>query len=124
MGATFFGTSKDPLFGIYHPPKGGKLRDVGIIFCNPAPQQYMRTHWAFRKLADMLCRQGFHVFRFDYFGTGDSAGDSAAGTLAIWRQNIQSAAQELRDMASIKKVSAVGFQLGATLAATAELALT
>jgi pimeloyl-ACP methyl ester carboxylesterase len=85
----------------------------------------MRTHWAFRKLAAMLTKEGFHVFRFDYFGTGDSSGATEEGRLATWRDNVTAAARELKDLASVSKVSAVGFRLGATLAATArDLSLT
>lgn len=118
MGAIFFGSSKEPLFGFYHPPRSQRARDTGILLCPPAPQEYMRTHWAFRRLADLLCRAGFPVLRFDYFGTGDSAGASDAGNLEIWRANIHTAAQELRDLGSVRKLSAVGFRMGALLAAT------
>jgi pimeloyl-ACP methyl ester carboxylesterase len=117
MGATIFGNSREALFGFYHPAKG-KTRDVGVLLCGPAPQEYMRTHWAFRKLAELLARAGFHVFRFDYYGTGDSAGDTSSGSLATWRANIATAAQELRDVASVQRVVAVGFRLGALLAAS------
>lgn len=68
----------------------------------------------------MLAARGFHVFRFDYFGTGDSAGESHEGRLDIWRENLVSAAHELRDIASISTISAVGFRLGAALAASVE----
>jgi pimeloyl-ACP methyl ester carboxylesterase len=118
MIPSFFGSSDSRLFGVYHPPRTSRPRDTGVLFCYPAPQEYMRTHWAFRKLAAMLAREGFHVFRFDYFGTGDSAGDSAAGNMVTWRSNVVTAARELRDVASVSKISAVGFRLGAALAAT------
>lgn len=120
MGATFFGNSREALFGFYHPARG-RARDAGVLLCGPAPQEYMRTHWAFRKLAELLTRAGFHVFRFDYFGTGDSAGATDAGTLPVWRENIATAAQELCDVASVQRVAAVGFRLGALLAATSNV---
>jgi pimeloyl-ACP methyl ester carboxylesterase len=123
MIPSFFGKSDAPLFGVYHPPRGGAPTDTGILLCYPAPQEYMRTHWAFRKLALLLAKEGFHVFRFDYFGTGDSAGDSANGSLETWRANVSAAAQELRDLASVSRISAVGFRLGASLAATAGISL-
>src|ERR1041385_3953899 len=119
MIPNFFGSSDNPLFGVYHPPRGARPRDTGVLLCYPAPQEYMRTHWAFRKLAWMLAKEGFHVFRFDYFGTGDSAGATEEGRIATWRDNVVTAARELRDLASVTKVAAVGFRLGATLAATA-----
>jgi uncharacterized protein len=123
MTPSFFGSSEAPLFGVYHPPLGPVQRDVGVLLNYPGPQEYMRTHWAFRKLAAMLAKRGFHVFRFDYFGTGDSSGDSDEGRLSTWKANVNAAAQELRDIAAVNKISAIGFRLGAALAATSGLSL-
>ena len=117
MVPSFFGSSAHPLFGIYHPPTAGRVRDVGVLLCYPAPQEYMRTYWAFRKLANKLAQQGFHVFRFDYLGTGDSSGESSQVSLGGFRSSIESAARELRDLAHVGKVSAIGFRLGAALLA-------
>jgi pimeloyl-ACP methyl ester carboxylesterase len=70
-------------------------------------------------LAGLLARDGFHVLRFDYYGTGDSAGDSHEGSVAIWLDNIREAAAELRDIANVREISIVGMRLGATLATRA-----
>jgi uncharacterized protein len=74
---------------------------------------------AFRKLAAMLVREGFHVLRFDYFGTGDSAGGRREGSVLEWRQNIAEAATDLEECSGVTRVSFVGLRLGATLAAMA-----
>jgi uncharacterized protein len=92
---------------------------AGVVLCYPAPQEYMRTHWAFRKLAGLLAVEGFHVLRFDYHATGDSAGDSPEANLGQWREDIQTAVRELKDLAGVQRVSVVGLRLGAALAAQA-----
>nr|WP_272491458.1 alpha/beta fold hydrolase [Corallococcus exercitus] len=79
----------------------------------------MLTHWAFRKLAGMLAREGFHVFRFDYYGTGDSAGEVHEGRVATWVQDIRLAATELQDLTGVQRVALVGLRLGAALAVRA-----
>ena len=79
MQPAFFGTSDKPLLGLYHPPTGPRAREVGVLLCYPGPQEYMSCHWAFRKLAALLAREGFHCFRFDYYGTGDSGGEGEDG---------------------------------------------
>ena len=77
------------------------------------------AHWAFRRLASMLSRDGFHVLRFDWSGTGDSWGETTDGTFETWLADIGLAAQELRDASAARSVAIVGMRLGAALAALA-----
>lgn len=117
MKPLFFGSSQQQLFGIYHPPLGSAKRTAhGVLLCYPGVQEYNTSHWAFRRLASLLTRQGFHVFRFDYFGTGDSAGQVREGRLPIWVENIREAASELADVSGARTLSVVGMRLGAVLA--------
>ncbi|WP_375758187.1 alpha/beta fold hydrolase [Corallococcus exercitus] len=118
MTPCFFGTSERQLFGMHHPAQGAE-RATGVVLCYPAAQEYMLTHWAFRKLAGMLAREGFHVFRFDYYGTGDSAGEVHEGRVATWVQDIRNAANELQDVTGVQRVALVGLRLGAALAVRA-----
>jgi uncharacterized protein len=114
----FFGEGVQQLFGVYHPPEG-RAREAGVLLCNPGPQEYRHTHWGFRKLAGMIAKEGFHVLRFDYFATGDSAGDGTEGSLDQWISDITTAFRALRDTASVSQISVVGMRLGAALAARA-----
>jgi pimeloyl-ACP methyl ester carboxylesterase len=120
MDPHYFGESNHQLFGIYHPPKGVE-RHHGILLCPPGPQEYMWSHMAFRKLAALLAREGFHVLRFDYYGTGDSGGDCEASSIAEWRANLVDAVADLKECSGVTKVSVVGLRLGAALAALAPL---
>ena len=117
MNALFFGTGKHSLYGVYHPPRARVARRTGVLLCSPFGQEYMRSHRAFRQLASLLTRAGFHLFRFDYYATGDSAGHSEEVTLAQWVEDIGTAIEELRETAEVKQVALVGLRLGATLAA-------
>ena len=118
----FFGAAERQLFGIYHAPEGDTIRDAGVVLCHPAPQEYSQTYWAYHKLAGMLASAGFHVLRFDYSCTGDSAGDSSDASLAHWVTDIGTAVEELRDIAGIRRISLVGMRLGAALAVRATAA--
>ena len=119
MEPHYFGSSDRQLLGIYHPPRGG-ARAHGVVLCPPAPQEYMRTHMVLRKLASTLAHDGFHVLRFDYYGTGDSSGGPRDGSLGEWCQNIVTAAADLKECSGVTKVSLLGLRLGATLAALTE----
>jgi pimeloyl-ACP methyl ester carboxylesterase len=69
-----------------------------------------------RRLATLLAAAGCHVFRFDYFGTGDSMGQSRDATLRGWEEDIETAIEELRDTSGATRVALVGLRLGAALA--------
>ncbi len=90
-----------------------------VLLCYPGVQEYNLSHWAFRRLANLLTKAGFPVFRFDYFGTGDSAGALEEASIESWVDNIASAAQEALDLSGCRKLSLVGMRLGAALAARA-----
>ncbi len=117
MNALFFGTGERSLYGVYHPPRARVARRTGVVLCYPFGQEYMRSHRAFRQLASLLTRAGFHLFRFDYYATGDSSGHSEEVTLAQWFEDIGTAIEELRETADVEQVALVGLRLGATLAA-------
>lgn len=122
MNPFFFGTSARQLFGMYHPPRGELTRATGVVLCYPFGQEYMRSHRAFRQLANLLTKAGFPVLRFDYSGSGDSAGGSEEASLARWQEDIGTAIDELRDTAEVKQVALVGLRLGAALALRAAAA--
>lgn len=112
----FFGDGAHRLFGIHHGPSGNSVRECGIVLCHAAPQEYGATFWAMHKLAGMLAAAGFHVLRFDYSGTGDSAGSSYEVSLQRCADDIPIAMQHLRDVSGLRRVALVGLRLGAALA--------
>jgi pimeloyl-ACP methyl ester carboxylesterase len=113
----FFGDSARPLLGRHHPPPGAPARRWSVVLCNPFGQEYLRAHRSLRELAHRLAQAGFHVLRFDYYGCGDSAGESDEGSLAQWQADIEAAVDEVREAAGTPRVALVGLRLGATLAA-------
>jgi pimeloyl-ACP methyl ester carboxylesterase len=119
MQPFYFGTSEQQLFGVYHAAEPGSSRRAGVVLCQPIGHEYLRAHRAFRNLAITLASQGFHVLRFDYFATGDSAGDAGRLTVRQCLADLATAIDELKDIAGVTKVSLVGLRLGATFAALA-----
>jgi exosortase A-associated hydrolase 2 len=113
----FFGTPGRQLFGLYHAPEAGQERDFGVLLCNPWGQEFIRAHRAVSQLGLRLARQGFPVLRFDFSGSGDSAGDDDSASLAQWQADIRSAVQELKRRARVETVFLFGLRLGASLAA-------
>ena len=116
MNPFYFGTHERRLLGVYEVARRSKASRA-VVLCHPWGAEYIHAYRAMRQLAKMLTVNGSHTLRFDYFGTGDSAGDTAAGDLSGWETDIQSAIEELKDTTGATRVSLVGLRLGATLAA-------
>jgi len=67
-------------------------------------------------LALHLTEAGFVVVRFDYHGTGDSAGsDTEVARLSAWLESIQDVADDIRIKSNLDRIAFVGLRLGATL---------
>ena len=113
MQAMFFGPPDKSLFGVYYPPRNQIARDRGIVLCNPIGACPCRC---LHHLAMLFAEAGLSAFRFDYFGTADSAGDMGQGSVSQWLEDIHCAAAELRQRGS-ERLSMVGLCFGATLAA-------
>lgn len=117
MTPFFFGTGKRRLFGAYSPGHVSGLSRRAVVLCPPWGHEYIRAHRSMRQLADRLSAAGIHVLRFDYYGTGDSAGDLTEASLGGWENDILTAVQELQDTADVPQVGLIGLRLGGSLAA-------
>ncbi|MDE2122022.1 MAG: alpha/beta hydrolase, partial [Betaproteobacteria bacterium] len=76
------------LFALHQPAAAGARRHHGVLICNPFGQEAIRAHRFLRVLSERLSASGFDVLRFDYFGTGDSAGTEAEADLDTWVRDI------------------------------------
>ncbi len=119
-----FGPAERELFGLYHRPTGETNRSTACVLCNPFGQEAMRSHRVFRRLAERLSAGGFHVLRFDYFGTGDSGGDDEAGDIDGWTTDLLRAHETLLERSRCARSVWFGLRLGATVAACASMRAT
>jgi alpha/beta superfamily hydrolase len=63
------------LFGIYTPPDPATAAAGSCVVHLTRPRSHRNRNWV--EAARGLATRGFAAFRFDYHGTGDSAGESA-----------------------------------------------
>lgn len=112
----YFGPHEKQLFGCFQSPQVRPGHDHGVILCYPSAFEYNLSHRLYRQLAVRLQRDGFHTLRFDFYGCGDSAGDSMEARLDQWLEDISSATNELKHRCNPEKICLVGCRLGATLA--------
>jgi alpha-beta hydrolase superfamily lysophospholipase len=114
-----FGSPAEPLYGVHHRPETPVAGSVGVVLCQPVFHEATNCHRAFRSLADRFARAGVHALRFDYRGTGDSAGDGQDCSVECWVGDILEAREELLAARGLRSVGLVGLRLGASLAALA-----
>lgn len=106
-------------FGWLHPAQGPVATGRGVVLCSPYGYEAICAHRGLRQLAEDLAAAGMPVLRFDYPGTGDSAGEEAPDRIADWLDAIEAAADWLCREAGVTQVALCGLRLGATLAAAA-----
>jgi alpha-beta hydrolase superfamily lysophospholipase len=114
----YFGPEDRPLFGWVHQPVDRCSRGT-VILCQPLMREYISAHYTFRTLAEVLAARGITAIRFDYDGTGDSAGtgddprriEAALGSIGH--------AVDLARRVGDGPLALVGMRMGALLAACA-----
>jgi pimeloyl-ACP methyl ester carboxylesterase len=108
-----------PCFGWFHAA-GTPARGVGVVMCRPLGYEGLCAYQTYTQLAETLAAAGFDVVRFDYHGTGDSAGsDSDPARVRAWGDSVRAAIGEVRRYGGVSRVALFGLRLGATLAAHA-----
>ncbi|EEA01527.1 conserved hypothetical protein [Burkholderia sp. H160] len=94
----------------------------GVVLCNTYGHEYVWTYNGMRYLADELSARGIWVLRFDYAGTGNSAGadgkpDQFEGAVS----DIHAAIDVLKSETGVEHVTLCGFRVGAAFALCAAL---
>jgi alpha-beta hydrolase superfamily lysophospholipase len=118
----YFGSSQRPLFGWLHPA-ANQQRNIGVVLCSPSGYEAICTHRTYRRFAESAAAQGFPALRFDYDGTGDSAGHALDGDrVAHWLRSIGDAINTLKATTGVEKICLFGVRVGASLAAMAAIA--
>ena len=112
---TWFGPAERPLFGWAHVPKNARARGVAV-FCHPLGREAANALPAVRVAGAQAAATGIAALRFDYAGTGDSAGHlTDPDRVSDWLDSIDQAVALARTMCP-GPVILVGLRAGALLA--------
>ncbi|HEY7050597.1 MAG TPA: alpha/beta hydrolase, partial [Mycobacterium sp.] len=114
--AMWFG-GEHALAGFVHHPDRPTGR--GVLICPPFGYEVTCAYRTLRRLGDRLAASGNTVLRFDYEGTGGSAGTGIeADQFERWIGSVVAGLEELRRRGAARP-AIVGLRLGAALAAAA-----
>lgn len=109
------GNADRPLHAVF-TAASGKRRRRAVVFCPAFGAEFTRTHRASRLLAQRLAANGFDTLRFDYYGTGDSAGEDHEFTADGAVDDALAAIAEAQDLSGARRVMLVGMRDGAAIA--------
>lgn len=62
------------LFGVLHTPSGAPPGHLAVLLLSPGVKMRVGPQALYRQMADTFLKVGVSVFRFDYYGLGDSEG--------------------------------------------------
>jgi alpha-beta hydrolase superfamily lysophospholipase len=112
----WFGPDERPLFGWLHLPEG-RTAHGGVVLCQPLGIEATCLYYTYRLLADRLCDLGLAVLRFDYDGTGDSAGGELdPNRLDAWLGSVHEGTDFL-SATGVEAIGLVGVRMGGLFAA-------
>jgi acyl carrier protein len=109
----YFGRAAS-LYGVMHGQVEAATR-TAVLICGPVGQEQVRARFVLSQLAKRLALSGIPSLIFDYFGCGDSLGDSHEVERGRWQADIVEAYAELARRVAGARVRAVGVRLGALL---------
>lgn len=112
----YFGANGQ-LFGLYHAAV--EVPSCAALLCPPLGQEMVRSHRIYRQLGSTLAAQGVAVLRFDYYGSGDSAGDGLDLDLERCVTDTVAAVGELRARSGCDHIIGFGARLGGSIALSA-----
>lgn len=123
MGITplYFGDSDRKLYGVFHHPAKRRPAAPAVLLFNPFGEEAIRSNRIFRQIAERLSRAGAPVLRFDYYGSGDSAGDCAELDFDGMARDAATAQDELEAMTGARRFSWIGLGLGGAVAMRAAI---
>jgi pimeloyl-ACP methyl ester carboxylesterase len=86
---TFNNDQGHSLFGTLHTPAHPRCDLPVIVLMSPGIKMRVGPGRLYVPLTDMLVQQGYRVFRFDFYGLGDSTGELQETMLADVYNNIE-----------------------------------
>lgn len=112
----FLETGAKRIYCVEYVPVAGKSNKAAVILCKPIWGERIRTHRIFTNLGRLLCNEGFDVITCDYFGDGNSAGDSLDLNFYSMTEDIVDLHKHICSKSEIVNFTLIGLRVGANCA--------
>jgi len=112
-----FLSDNDAIFGVLHAPERNPA--PGVVMCHGFTGHKAETHRLFVNTARDFCRHGLAVLRFDFRGSGDSAGEFQEMTISREIADAKAALDFIstRGEADRERLGVLGLSMGGCVAA-------
>lgn len=121
MERAFFLEKKDKrIYCVEYLPRHDYSKNHGVILCRPIWGERIRTRRIFTNLARTLSVEGFSVITCDYFGDGNSGGETLDMSYSGMVDNIILLHEYMQSEYQIPGFSLVGFLVGSNIAMDAQ----
>lgn len=97
---------------LHRAPAAGQSR-FGVLLAPPLLHESPRSRRLMTEVAGRLAIHGLPCLRFDYYGTGDSAGTGDETSFATMRDDLDAAAATLRQLARVDRIVVLTLRGGA-----------
>lgn len=116
MIPVLFGPEDRRKYGVFQPAVGRGSKGRGVVICDALFDEALCAHRALSFAARSLAEARWNSLRFDYFGTGDSAGGTGEFSLAQALADTSDAIDELKSSTGLEEIYLLGLRLGGALA--------
>ena len=116
----FLNENSKSIYCVEYTPDQSQAEGVGVLLCKPIWGERIRTHRIFANLAVMLCEKGYHVATCDYFGDGNSGGETVDLSFESMVDDICMLNNDFSRRNSIASLTVIGLLIGANVAIEAE----
>lgn len=113
----YFGPDLHRMFGVLQRPSG-RAR-AGIVLCPPYGEEMVASYTHFTRWAKKLAQEGFVVFRYHPYGTGESEGDPGDFTLESAKSGAVEAVSYLKTRIHLDRLGLFGLRFGGFVAVQA-----
>ena len=112
----FLEENKKRIYCVEYLPCEDDDNHYGVILCKPIWGERMRTHIIFTNLARLLTSEGFTVITCDYFGDGNSDGDTLDLTYTGMIDDINVLYHYISNKHQLRFFALIGLRIGANCA--------
>jgi len=117
---TFIRVGNKQLYTVEYRPDAARSNMQGVILCKPIWGERIRTQRILVNLARQLCIRGYTVLSCDYYGDGNSGGDTIDLNFPSMVEDVEILHRHLRATSDVESCSLVGLLLGSNVAMKAE----